>query len=37
MARSLATAGAAHGIKVNCIAPAADTRMAGRAVEPAGR
>jgi NAD(P)-dependent dehydrogenase (short-subunit alcohol dehydrogenase family) len=29
--RSLATAGAAHGIKANCIAPAAMTRMAGRA------
>jgi NAD(P)-dependent dehydrogenase (short-subunit alcohol dehydrogenase family) len=27
MARSLATAGAAHGIHVNCIAPAANTRM----------
>ncbi len=27
MARSLATAGAEHGIKVNCIAPAANTRM----------
>jgi NAD(P)-dependent dehydrogenase (short-subunit alcohol dehydrogenase family) len=27
MARSLATAGAGHGIKVNCIAPAANTRM----------
>ncbi len=31
LARSLATAGAAHGIKVNCIAPAAFTRLAGRA------
>lgn len=30
MARSLATAGAAHGIKVNLIAPAARTRMAGQ-------
>ena len=30
LTRSLATAGAAHGIKVNCIAPAAMTRMAGR-------
>ena len=30
LARSLATAGAAHGIKVNVIAPAAFTRMAGR-------
>jgi NAD(P)-dependent dehydrogenase (short-subunit alcohol dehydrogenase family) len=29
LARSLATAGAAHGIKVNCIAPAAATRMGG--------
>jgi hypothetical protein len=27
--RSLTTAGAAHGIKVNCVAPAAFTRMAG--------
>jgi NAD(P)-dependent dehydrogenase (short-subunit alcohol dehydrogenase family) len=32
MARSLATAGAKHGIKVNCIAPAASTRMAGDGV-----
>jgi NAD(P)-dependent dehydrogenase (short-subunit alcohol dehydrogenase family) len=32
LARSLATAGAAHGIKVNCIAPAAFTRMAGDGV-----
>ena len=31
MTRSLATAGAAHGIKVNLIAPAAMTRMAGPA------
>jgi NAD(P)-dependent dehydrogenase (short-subunit alcohol dehydrogenase family) len=31
LTRSLATAGAAHGIKVNAIAPAAMTRMAGRA------
>jgi NAD(P)-dependent dehydrogenase (short-subunit alcohol dehydrogenase family) len=30
MARSLATAGARHGIKVNLIAPAAVTRMAGQ-------
>ena len=30
LARSLATAGAAHGIRVNCIAPAAFTRMAGK-------
>jgi NAD(P)-dependent dehydrogenase (short-subunit alcohol dehydrogenase family) len=29
LARSLSTAGAAHGIKVNCIAPAAATRMGG--------
>ncbi len=29
LARSLATAGARHGIKVNLIAPAATTRMAG--------
>jgi NAD(P)-dependent dehydrogenase (short-subunit alcohol dehydrogenase family) len=29
LARSLATAGTAHGIRVNCIAPAAMTRMAG--------
>jgi NAD(P)-dependent dehydrogenase (short-subunit alcohol dehydrogenase family) len=31
LTRSLATAGATHGIKVNAIAPAAMTRMAGRA------
>ncbi len=31
LTRSLNTAGAAHGIKVNLIAPAAVTRMAGRA------
>ncbi len=30
LARSLATAGAPHGIKVNLIAPAATTRMAGQ-------
>jgi NAD(P)-dependent dehydrogenase (short-subunit alcohol dehydrogenase family) len=30
LTRSLTTAGAAHGIKVNLIAPAAMTRMAGR-------
>ena len=30
LTRSLATAGAAHGIKVNLIAPAAMTRMAGQ-------
>ncbi|MGH9090077.1 MAG: SDR family NAD(P)-dependent oxidoreductase [Acidimicrobiales bacterium] len=29
LARSLATAGRRHGIKVNCVAPAALTRMAG--------
>ncbi len=29
LTRSLATAGAGHGIKVNLIAPAATTRMAG--------
>ncbi|HTD49491.1 MAG TPA: SDR family NAD(P)-dependent oxidoreductase [Acidimicrobiia bacterium] len=29
LSRSLTSAGAAHGIKVNCIAPAAFTRMAG--------
>ena len=34
LARSLATAGAAHGIKVNLIAPAAVTRMAGPAAPP---
>jgi NAD(P)-dependent dehydrogenase (short-subunit alcohol dehydrogenase family) len=33
LARSLTTAGAAHGIKVNLIAPAAFTRMAGRSAE----
>ena len=31
MTRSLSTAGARHGIKVNLIAPAATTRMAGQA------
>jgi len=38
LTRSLATAGVAHGIKVNLIAPGAVTRMAGRAAEadPAG-
>ena len=30
MTRSLTAAGAAHGIKVNLIAPGAFTRMAGR-------
>jgi NAD(P)-dependent dehydrogenase (short-subunit alcohol dehydrogenase family) len=34
LARSLATAGIARGIKVNCIAPAAVTRMAGGAGAP---
>ncbi|GIU86511.1 MAG: short-chain dehydrogenase [Acidimicrobiia bacterium] len=34
LARSLATAGAAHGIAVNCIAPAAATRMGGRIGTP---
>ena len=33
MTRSLTTAGAAHGIKVNAIAPAASTRMAGAAAD----
>ena len=40
LTRSLTTAGAAHGIKVNLIAPAAFTRMAGRPtdeVDSAGR
>jgi NAD(P)-dependent dehydrogenase (short-subunit alcohol dehydrogenase family) len=38
LTRSLAVAGAAHGIKANLIAPAAVTRMAGQAAEtgPAG-
>jgi NAD(P)-dependent dehydrogenase (short-subunit alcohol dehydrogenase family) len=36
LARSLSTAGAPHDIKVNCIAPAAMTRMAGRAGGDAG-
>ena len=36
LARSLNTAGAAHGIKVNCIAPGALTRMAGRPAADAG-
>jgi NAD(P)-dependent dehydrogenase (short-subunit alcohol dehydrogenase family) len=35
LTRSLTTAGAAHGIKVNCIAPAAVTRMAGQSTEGA--
>jgi NAD(P)-dependent dehydrogenase (short-subunit alcohol dehydrogenase family) len=34
LARSLATAGAVHGITVNCVAPAAVTRMAGDAPSP---
>jgi NAD(P)-dependent dehydrogenase (short-subunit alcohol dehydrogenase family) len=34
LARSLATAGADHGIKVNLIAPGAFTRMAGRGEAP---
>jgi NAD(P)-dependent dehydrogenase (short-subunit alcohol dehydrogenase family) len=34
LTRSLATAGAAHGIKLNLIAPAAFTRMAGRGPAP---
>ena len=34
LARSLATAGAPHGIKVNLIAPAAMTRMAGPGTGP---
>lgn len=33
LTRSLATAGARHGIKINLIAPGAVTRMAGRAAE----
>jgi NAD(P)-dependent dehydrogenase (short-subunit alcohol dehydrogenase family) len=36
MTRSLATAGVGHGIKVNLIAPAAQTRMAGRADDEPG-
>ncbi len=36
LTRSLTTAGAAHGIKVNLIAPAAVTRMAGRASNDRG-
>ncbi|MDG2305555.1 MAG: SDR family NAD(P)-dependent oxidoreductase [Candidatus Binatia bacterium] len=35
LTRSLATAGGAHGIKINAIAPAAMTRMAGRAKDEA--
>lgn len=37
LTRSLTTAGAAHGIKVNLIAPAAMTRMAGQAADQADR
>jgi NAD(P)-dependent dehydrogenase (short-subunit alcohol dehydrogenase family) len=36
LTRSLATAGVAHGITANCIAPGAMTRMAGRGGEDAG-
>ena len=36
LTRSLAIAGAGHGITVNCIAPGAMTRMAGRGHEEAG-
>jgi NAD(P)-dependent dehydrogenase (short-subunit alcohol dehydrogenase family) len=36
LARSLATAGTDHGIKVNLIAPGAFTRMAGRGQMPPG-
>jgi NAD(P)-dependent dehydrogenase (short-subunit alcohol dehydrogenase family) len=35
LTRSLNTAGSAHGIKINCIAPAAVTRMAGHAADDA--
>ena len=37
MTRSLATAGAAHGITINLIAPAAFTRMAGPAARDDGQ
>ncbi len=37
LTRSLATAGAGHGITINAIAPAAMTRMAGRVSESDGR
>ena len=37
LTRSLTTAGAAHGIKVNLIAPAAFTRMAGQSDDDADR
>ena len=36
LTRSLTTAGAGHGIKINLIAPAAMTRMAGKAADEAG-
>jgi NAD(P)-dependent dehydrogenase (short-subunit alcohol dehydrogenase family) len=36
LTRSLATAGADHGITANCIAPGAMTRMAGAGAENAG-
>jgi NAD(P)-dependent dehydrogenase (short-subunit alcohol dehydrogenase family) len=36
LTRSLTTAGAAHDIRVNCIAPGAMTRMAGPGAENAG-
>jgi NAD(P)-dependent dehydrogenase (short-subunit alcohol dehydrogenase family) len=36
LTRSLTTAGAAHGIKVNLIAPAALTRMGGQAADESG-
>jgi NAD(P)-dependent dehydrogenase (short-subunit alcohol dehydrogenase family) len=36
LTRSLTTAGAAHGIKVNLVAPAAFTRMAGQPTADAG-
>jgi NAD(P)-dependent dehydrogenase (short-subunit alcohol dehydrogenase family) len=36
LTRSLTTAGAGHGIKVNLIAPAAMTRMAGQSADEAG-
>ena len=36
LTRSLTTAGAAHDIRVNCIAPGAMTRMAGPGAEDAG-
>jgi NAD(P)-dependent dehydrogenase (short-subunit alcohol dehydrogenase family) len=36
LTRSLTTAGAGHGIKVNLVAPAAMTRMAGQSADEAG-